>query len=113
MKMKDMLKSKQPAIGSRPYTDIWVLVELNERWDILKHEFVMWYYFMMNIPDDSKTATDGFCNYLLEYFRERYCQEDRQLGCQKSCEHNGTSEETCTSSDARIFVDRGKIEEEA
>lgn len=72
MKRKDILKKKQLTLGVRPHTDKWVPEQLNECWEILKDEFIMWYYYMLNLPDDSKTVTDGFRNYLLAYFEENF-----------------------------------------
>lgn len=32
----------------------------------------MWYYYMLNLPEDTETATDRFRDYLKTYFDEAF-----------------------------------------
>lgn len=58
---------KSTVAGASPRTEKWVLAELNDIWEQLKMEFVMWYYYLMDLLEALKVATDGFGNFLLEY----------------------------------------------
>lgn len=61
---KGLLRS---VIGVRPHIDKWVLAELNNICEQLKNEFIIWYYYLINLPEDPEIATDGFRNFSLNY----------------------------------------------
>lgn len=58
---------KSSVLGVRPLTNKWVSAELNDMWEQLNEEFIMWFYYLMDLPEDPEVTTDEFRNFLLEY----------------------------------------------
>lgn len=63
---KDLLKFHSTA-RVRPHIDKWVHVELNDRWEQLNKEFILWYYYLIKLLLDPVMVTDRLMNFLLAY----------------------------------------------
>lgn len=73
----------------------------------------MWYYDMLNVPEDTETATDGFRDYLLIYFEEDFVKSIANHAYRNKVNIMAPPNKTLPHPRRESYIDRAMIEDEA